>query len=66
MIKSLDAPFGNLNSLRVLAGGLEDDTLPVQGSRIVRAFLQGPVIVEVGSREITHLAVAGAHVVTEL
>ena len=66
MIKSLDAPFGNLDSLRVLAGGLEDDAFPMQSSRIVWAFLQRPVIVEVSTREITHLAVASAHVVTEL
>ena len=66
MIKSLDAPFGNLDSLRVLAGGLEDDAFPMQSSRIVWAFLQRPVIVEVSTREVAHLAVAGAHVVTEL
>ena len=66
MIKTLDAPFSNLDSLRVLAGGLEDDAFPVQSSRIVWAFLQGPIIVEVGAREVAHLAVAGAHIVTEL
>ena len=66
MIKSLDAPFSNLDSLCVLAGGLEDDAFAMQGPRVVWALLQRPVVVEVGSREVAHLTIAGTHVVTEL
>ena len=66
MVKPLNAPFGYLDGLRELAGGLEDDAFPMQGPRVVWALLQGPVVVEVGSREVAHLTIAGTHVVTEL
>ena len=66
MIIPLYAPIRDLHSLCVLACLLQDDALSMQSSRVVWALLQSPVIVQICTLEIAHLAITSAHIVAEL